>query len=140
MADRLTRRQRSILMAGVRTKHTEPELKVRSVAHRLGYRFRLHRKDLPGSPDIVFPRLQAVVFVHGCFWHRHAGCRKASIPATRSDFWAEKLGSNVTRDANARKRLRQSGWRVLVIWECETKHAVKLKDKLARFLSGGRTN
>jgi DNA mismatch endonuclease, patch repair protein len=138
MADRLTPRQRSVLMAGIWTKHTEPELKVRCLAHRLGYRFRLHRKDLPGSPDIVFPCQQSVVFVHGCFWHRHAGCRKASIPATRPDFWAQKLGHNVARDAKVRRRLRRSGWRVLVIWECETKQAFKFQTKLSRFLSGAR--
>jgi DNA mismatch endonuclease (patch repair protein) len=134
MADRLTRDQRSALMANIRTKHTTPELKVRSVAHRLGFRFRLHRKDLPGSPDVVFPRLRAALFIHGCFWHRHRACGKASIPATRPEFWAEKFGRNVARDAIAKRKLRRAGWRVLVIWECEIKDELKIANRLALFL------
>jgi DNA mismatch endonuclease (patch repair protein) len=125
-------------MAGIRTKNTTPELKVRTVAHRLGYRFRLHRKDLPGSPDLVFPRLKAAVFVHGCFWHRHKGCGKSSIPGTRTEFWTEKLTRNVARDAAATERLRRAGWRVLVIWECETKDALEIAGKLKPFLKKGQ--
>jgi len=97
MSDRLTRKQRSILMAGVRTKHTGPELKVRSIAHGASYRFSLHRKDLPGRPDIVFPRYKSVVYVHACFWHQHKGCSKSVLPATRKDFWTAKLSRNVSR-------------------------------------------
>lgn len=134
MADRLTSRQRSALMAGVRTKHTAPELKVRSVAHRLGYRFRLHRKDLPGSPDLVFPRLKAAVFVNGCFWHQHPNCPKSSIPSTRTEFWKTKLARNAARDAVANDALRRAGWRVLVVWECETRDMITLAEKLKRFL------
>lgn len=115
MADRLTEKQRSILMYRVRTKHTAPELTVRSVAHRAGYRFSLHRKDLPGTPDIVFPRFKSVVFVHGCFWHQHKGCSKSTQPVTRKKFWTAKLSRNMSRDAENRKTLRKIGWRVLVI-------------------------
>jgi DNA mismatch endonuclease (patch repair protein) len=134
MADRLTQKQRSILMSGVRTKHTAPELTVRSVAHRAGYRFSLHRKDLPGTPDIVFPRFKSVVFVHGCFWHQHKGCSKSTQPATRKKFWTAKLSRNMSRDAENRKKLRKTGWRVLVIWECETRNREVLAEKLKCFL------
>ncbi len=137
VTDRLTRNQRSELMARVRSTHTAPEIKVRSLSHRLGYRFSLHRKDLPGSPDVVFPRLRSVIFVHGCFWHCHSHCRKASIPATRRDFWTAKLDRNVARDAIACRQLRREGWRVLVIWECETKTDGKLLRKLNSFLAKG---
>ena len=121
-------------MSGVRTKHTGPELKVRSVAHRAGYRFSLHRKDLPGKPDIVFPRFKSVVFVHGCFWHQHKGCSKSTSPATRKEFWTAKLSRNVSRDAENREKLRRAGWRVLVIWECEIRDRDVLAEKLERFL------
>lgn len=136
MADWLTRAERSALMARIRVAHTAPELVVRRLSHRLGYRFALHRKDLPGSPDLVFPRLRCIVFVHGCFWHRHINCRKASLPATRRVFWAEKLACNVARDAAACRRLRREKWHVLVIWECETKDETKLSKKLKSFFGG----
>ena len=136
LADRLSKKQRSILMSSVRTEHTGPELEVRSVAHRSGYRFTLHRKDLPGKPDIVFPRFKSVVFVHGCFWHRHKGCSKSSLPATRRDFWAAKLSRNVIRDTENRCQLRGAGWRVLVIWECQARERNVVAKKLKRFLDG----
>lgn len=136
MADRLTSQQRSALMSGVRTKHTGPELKVRRVAHGAGYRFALHRKDLPGKPDIVFPRFKSAVFVHGCFWHQHEGCSKSALPATRREFWAAKLSRNVVRDAENKRGLRRAGWRVLVIWECQTRECGALAKKLKRFLDG----
>jgi DNA mismatch endonuclease (patch repair protein) len=134
MADRLTEKQRSSLMSRIRTKHTEPELKVRSAAHGAGYRYALHRKDLPGNPDIVLPRFKSVVFVHGCFWHQHKGCRKSTLPTTRGEFWAAKLSRNVDRDTENELRLRRAGWRVLVIWECETKARQTITRKLKRFL------
>jgi DNA mismatch endonuclease (patch repair protein) len=134
MSDRLTRKQRSILMAGVRTKHTGPELKVRSIAHGAGYRFSLHRKDLPGRPDIVFPRYKSVVYVHGCFWHQHKGCPKSVLPATREDFWTAKLSRNVSRDVENMRGLRRAGWRVLVIWECQTRDMDLVARKLKHFL------
>lgn len=108
-------------MRSVRGKNTTPEMKVRSALHRAGYRFRLHRKDLPGKPDIVLPARKAIVFVHGCFWHRHPACRAASSPSTRSAFWQDKFDRNVERDRLATEALEKSGWAVHVVWECETK-------------------
>lgn len=108
-------------MAAIKGSDTKPERIVRSIAHRLGYRFRLHRRDLPGTPDLVFPGRRKVVFVHGCFWHQHPGCRFATRPATRPAFWAAKLDGNRERDIRVRDELERLGWRVLVIWECETR-------------------
>jgi DNA mismatch endonuclease, patch repair protein len=119
LVDRLTPARRSWLMSRVRGKNTAPELRVREVAHALGLRFRLHRVDLPGKPDLVFASRHLAVFVHGCYWHRHPGCPKASAPS--SPFWAEKFASNVRRDRRTEKQLRSLGWNVVVIWECETK-------------------
>jgi DNA mismatch endonuclease (patch repair protein) len=121
-------------MAKVKGKDTGPEIAVRRIAHALGFRFRLHRSDLPGSPDLVFPSLRAVVFVHGCFWHRHAGCAKASSPKTRKAFWNAKFEANVARDARAERRLRRLGWRVMTVWECQTKDRARVAGRLARFL------
>ena len=120
MVDRLSPENRSRLMARVKGKNTAPEIRVRRVLHSCGFRFRLHRKDLPGCPDIVLPKHQTVIFVHGCFWHQHAGCSKGKRPATRAEWWAEKLGRNVTRDAKVLSELVALGWRPLIIWECET--------------------
>lgn len=117
-------------MSRVSGKNTTPELRVRKSAHALGLRFRLHRKDLPGTPDLVFPKRHIAVFVHGCFWHRHPGCRKASTPSTRPDYWIKKFRDNIARDRRVMAALEDSGWRVVVIWECETKNA----DDLARVL------
>ncbi|MBB1177745.1 very short patch repair endonuclease [Pseudomonas sp. FW305-3-2-15-E-TSA4] len=113
--------KRSLIMRNVRGKDTTPELKVRSALHRAGYRFRLYRKDLPGRPDIVLPSRRAVIFVHGCFWHRHPGCRAASHPSIRIDFWANKFARNVERDRRNVDDLERAGWSVHVVWECETK-------------------
>lgn len=107
---------------------------VRRAAHRLGYRFRLHRRSLPGRPDLVFPSRRAVIFVHGCFWHRHEGCRKTSMPKTRIEFWQAKFARNVERDAQAQERLAAAGWRVLVIWECETAKPDQIDAILVGFL------
>ncbi|NVN84613.1 MAG: DNA mismatch endonuclease Vsr [Rhodopseudomonas sp.] len=115
--------KRSSMMAAVRQKHTKPEVTLRSAVHRLGLRFRLHRRDLPGSPDLVFPAALMVVFVHGCFWHRHEGCRKATTPATRAKFWQEKFAKNIARDRTAKVALENAGWKVLVVWECELSSA-----------------
>lgn len=112
---------RSDIMRAVKRAHTGPEIIVRQVLHALGLRFRLHRRDLPGSPDIVLPRFRTVVFVHGCFWHRHPGCRYASTPKSRQEYWLPKFKANVERDAKKEALLRELGWRVLVVWECETK-------------------
>ena len=108
-------------MRTVKSKNTSPERRVRSVAHCLGLRFRLHRSDLPGSPDLVFPKRRTVLFVHGCFWHRHENCPRATTPKTNADYWCRKFRSNVKRDRESRKKLEEDGWIVLVIWECETK-------------------
>lgn len=105
-------------MSGIRGKDTRPEMLVRRELHRLGFRFRLHRKDLPGKPDLALRRYSAVVFVHGCYWHRHQGCRYATTPATRPEFWKEKFQANVRRDRRDQTALRDAGWRVFVIWEC----------------------
>lgn len=105
-------------MSGIRGKNTKPELIVRCHLHKAGLRFRLHAR-LPGKPDLVFPKYRAVVFVHGCFWHRHAGCRYATTPANNAAFWQDKFAANVRRDAVVRKQLRQAGWRVLVVWSCK---------------------
>ncbi len=132
--DILTPDQRSALMSRIRGKDTKPELAVRRVAHALGYRFRLHRRDLPGAPDLVFPRLRKTVFVHGCFWHRHPGCRYAYCPKSHWVFWRKKFSANVARDQNALRMLRGHGWDVLVIWECQTDDISALTRRLLAYL------
>jgi len=112
------------MMASIHGKDTKPELKIRSGLHRLGMRFRLHCRDLPGKPDLVFPRYRVALFVHGCFWHRHAGCGLAYVPSQNADRWARKFLSNMERDQQQVKLLQQAGWRVFVIWEC----ALRVKD------------
>ncbi|MCI8209408.1 very short patch repair endonuclease [Pseudomonas sp. S25] len=119
--DVVDRATRSRMMSGIRGKDTKPELIVRSFLHAQGYRFRLHRKDLPGKPDIVLPRLKVCIFVHGCFWHRHVGCRYAVMPKSRVDFWTEKLEANVDRDRKTLENLDRCGWNVFIVWECELK-------------------
>jgi DNA mismatch endonuclease (patch repair protein) len=121
-------------MAQVKSENTSPELAIRKLLHRLGYRFRLHRKDLPGKPDIVLPKYRTVIFVHGCFWHGHPGCKRAARPASNTDFWNKKLDRNIERDRKAREELEKTGWRVMTIWECEIKNAGKVEEKL-QFLS-----
>ena len=128
--DVVSSQTRSRMMGAVRATNTKPELVVRRLAHKLGYRFRLHRRDLPGTPDLLFPKYNICLFVHGCFWHRHQGCKAASNPSSNVDFWKDKFDRNVTRDARNEKALRNAGWRVFVIWECETKKAELLN---ARF-------
>lgn len=125
---------RSALMARVRGKNTTPELRVRREAHRQGRRFRLHQRSLPGSPDLVFPARRLAIFVHGCFWHRHAGCSRCTTPKTRRDFWAAKFEANVARDARNIASLKDLGWRVAVVWECETTDAQRLRSLIAALL------
>ena len=120
MVDSVTRQRRSEIMGRVKGKDTTPELAIRSMVHRMGYRFRLHRRDLPGCPDLVFPSRRKVIFVHGCFWHRHPGCPMARIPKTRVEYWTSKLEANAVRDARHLEALKAKRWRALVIWECET--------------------
>ena len=134
MTDIMDRKRRSELMAAIRTRNTAPELAVRRIAHRMGLRFRLHRKDLPGCPDLVLPKHRLAVFVHGCFWHRHEGCRFASTPKSQTEFWTEKFAANVVRDASQEVALRKLGWRVLVIWQCETKNEAVVERRLAELI------
>lgn len=138
MADKLPgerpSEERSAIMRAVPQKNSKPEMIVRRALHHLGYRFRLHRRDLPGTPDIVLPRHRVAIFVHGCFWHRHPGCRLASTPRTRTEFWQSKFDRNVERDTMATQALQKLGWRVLVIWECETRDIARLTDMLAQVL------
>ena len=122
-------------MRRVRGKNTRPEMVVRRLAHRLGYRFRLHRRDLPGSPDLVFPGRRAVIFVHGCFWHQHDCPRGARRPSSNVGYWHPKLARNVERDREVRQGLENEGWRVLVLWECEMRDSEQLSRRLAGFLA-----
>lgn len=121
MVDVVDRATRSRMMAGIRGKDTKPEVLVRRMLHRAGFRYRLHDKRMPGRPDIVLPRYQVVIFVHGCFWHRHEGCRFCTVPATRPDFWHDKFAANVERDAKHSKSLIANDWRVATVWECALK-------------------
>jgi len=125
---------RSALMSRIRGRDTKPELVVRSLLHRMGYRFRLCRRDLPGSPDIVLPRHGMVVFVHGCFWHRHKGCKGATSPKSNVGFWQDKFAANVERDARNRRDLRCLSWKVVTVWECQTRDLAKLEAMLRRKL------
>ena len=108
-------------MSAIKSKNTKPEIKVRKVLHSMGYRFRLHRKDLPGSPDIVLPKYKTVIFVHGCFWHRHENCKYASTPKTRQEFWEAKFRENINRDKKHQENLSSMGWKIIIVWECEIK-------------------
>lgn len=138
--DNLSPEARSRAMRGVRSHDTTPERVVRSVAHALGFRFRLHRRDLPGSPDLVFPRLRTVVFVHGCYWHQHRCSRGSRQPKSNRGYWLSKLRRNRERDRRATGALRRAGWRVLVIWECQTHDIPRLEECISRYLIAGRTD
>ena len=119
MADRISSAHRSWNMSRIRGKDTAPELKLRSILHRSGFRFRLHTAALAGKPDIVLPKYSSAIFVHGCYWHRHRGCSNATTPSTRADFWNEKFRRNVERDEENVRQLERAGWKVLIVWECE---------------------
>ena len=121
-------------MAAVRSKDTGPERVVRRVVHRMGYRFRLHRRDLPGTPDIVFPRSRKIINVHGCFWHMHVCQRRRKTPVTRADYWKRKRLGNAQRDRRNLRALQRDGWKVLTVWECQTRDIDKLTARIARFL------
>ncbi len=133
MTDVMSQSTRSALMSRIRGKDTSPELAVRQLTHRLGFRFRLHRRDLPGTPDLVLPKLKKAVLVHGCFWHRHEGCKNAVLPKTRQEWWQAKLSGNVARDARNTELLASQGWDVLILWECEIRSG-DFGIKLAAFL------
>ncbi|MXY67546.1 MAG: DNA mismatch endonuclease Vsr [Gammaproteobacteria bacterium] len=137
MTDILTASERSRLMSRIRSKDTKPEMRVRRLVHGMGYRYRLHVKDLPGSPDIVLRPRRKAIFVHGCFWHQHEGCTDNKIPKSRQAYWEPKLNGNVQRDKRNRAVLSDMGWRILVIWECETTDTDGLAERLRSFLDEG---
>jgi len=127
MADHLSKKQRSWNMSRVSAKNTKPEITVRRLLHKKGYRFRLYVKSLPGSPDIVLKKHKTIIFVHGCFWHKHQNCKKSTIPKTRTEWWANKLNRNVERFEEVKNKLCLLGWNVVVIWECEIKDSKNLE-------------
>lgn len=135
--DFLTKKKRSWLMSRVRAANTKPELLVRRIVRRLGYRFRVCEPSLPARPDLVFPLLQKVIFVHGCFWHRHYRCPKTTTPRTRSTFWRNKFEQNKLRDRASLRQLRKKGWQSLTLWECETRSPERLRDRIRQYLEAG---
>jgi DNA mismatch endonuclease (patch repair protein) len=139
LSDRLTPAQRSAHMARIRRSNTKPEMIVRRLLHRLGYRFRLQWKAAPGRPDVAFPGRRRIIFVHGCFWHQHPGCRVAHVPTTRRDFWEQKFSRNRARDARDLARASEDGWTSLVVWECETGDEQLLEGRLRDFLGGTKS-
>jgi len=134
MVDRVTRAKRSEIMRAVRPKDTRPELAVRRIVSRLGYRYRLHQASLPGKPDLAFPSRRKAIFVHGCFWHGHARCSKARLPKSRIDFWADKLRRNKERDKRIARELKRKGWTVLVVWQCQLARPETVERRIERFL------
>lgn len=139
MADVVAPATRSRMMAGIGGMDTQPEMVVRKALFAAGYRFRLHRRDLPGAPDVVLPGRKVAIFAHGCFWHMHAGCKNSKLPSTRPDFWRAKLHGNVARDQRAVESLRSQGWRVLVAWECATRDpatVAAMPETLAAWIEG----
>ena len=132
MTDKISSSARSKNMAAIKGKDTKPEIIVRRYLHKLGYRFRLHRKDLPGKPDITLPRFKTVIFVHGCFWHRHEQCKNSVMPKSNVAFWRKKLDGNVVRDKKNVELLKEQGWKVLVIWECEVRSDIFLHNFVKR--------
>jgi DNA mismatch endonuclease, patch repair protein len=132
--DKLSSERRSANMARIRSNDTSPEIALRKLIHGIGYRFRLHRKDLSGKPDLVFPSRRKVIFVHGCFWHQHSGCREGRVPASRREYWEPKLKKNQVRDAENQKLLEDDGWSVLTVWECSLRKHKPLMKSLRRFL------
>lgn len=132
--DPLSREERSVQMALVRNKDTKPELLVRRLTHTMGFRYRLHSRELPGHPDLIFSRRRKVIFVHGCFWHRHGDCPLTRLPKSRLDFWAPKLEQNKERDARNQAKLRETGWQFLIVWECELRNRDDLIRRIRGFL------
>jgi len=128
------------MMSRIGARNTKPEMIVRRGLHSAGFRFRIHRKDLPGNPDVVLPKHRAVIFVHGCFWHRHEGCSNFRLPKTNTEFWGEKIGRNAERDSKAAAELRSRGWRVLVVWECATRRIPvdELVPEIAKWIAGNQ--
>lgn len=137
MTDHVNPTKRSEIMRAVRSRDTGPELVVRKMIHRAGFRYRLHSKKLPGTPDIVFPRLKKVIFVHGCYWHGHPGCKKAALPKSRVEFWKAKVDGNRVRDQTRMLQLRQDGWMPIVVWQCELREPEKLFRRVTSLLNRG---
>lgn len=135
MTDTLSRKERSERMSLIRDRDSAPEMKLRRLVHAMGFRYRLHVKELPGKPDLVFPSRRAVIFMHGCFWHRHEGCKLARLPKSKLDFWKQKLEANMERDFLHQQQLRSLGWRVLVVWECEMVYTERVVAIVREFLS-----
>lgn len=136
MSDVFTKSKRSQVMSRIRGKDTEPERIVRSLLHRMGYRFRLNRADIPGKPDIVLPKYKTVILVHGCFWHRHKGCKYCYTPKSRMEFWQAKFESNIKRDKVVKKELTRLGWRIIVVWECELRYTDELGKRIDTVIKG----
>lgn len=135
MVDIWDKEKRSEVMSLIRSKNTKPEMIIRSMLHRMGFRFRLHSRDLPGHPDIIMTKYKSVIFVHGCFWHFHQDCRDGKIPASHRDYWESKLKGNVCRDKESILALNRSGWKTLVVWECEVKkNHPEVQGKILSFL------
>ena len=134
MTDTISSERRSANMRAVHSRDTQPEISVRKIVYESGYRYRLNREELPGKPDMVFIGKRKVIFVHGCFWHQHKGCKRATMPQSNVAFWQSKLARNVERDAEQMRSLKANGWKALVVWECETKKKLKLANRLRRFL------
>lgn len=132
--DTISSKRRSENMRQIRSENTKPEMTLRSLLHKAGYRYRLHSSVLPGKPDLIFPSRRAVIFVHGCFWHQHRDCIDGHVPESRTDYWGPKLARNVERDKQVRWKLRALGWRVLIVWECELKSPEKVLRKAAKLL------
>ena len=141
MADKISKERRSDNMRQIRSKNMKPELVVRRLVHGLGYRYRLHRKDLPGKPDLTFGPKRKVIFVHGCFWHQHSdpSCKDGRLPKSRTEYWRPKLKKNVERDEENLRVLHENGWKCLEVWECETKDLQNLSERLVQFLTEGST-
>lgn len=135
MTDHVNRAKRSLMMAAVHSRDTKPEIAVRKIVHSLGYRYRLHDRNLPGRPDLAFASRRKAIFVHGCFWHRHNRCKYATTPKTRTLYWQAKFHSNVVRDRGNRRDLKRLGWAVMTIWQCELKNPEKLTERLNEFLA-----
>ncbi len=136
MTDIVPQNKRSEMMSSVKQSHTKPEIAIRKILHREGYRFRLHCKNLPGTPDIVLPKYKTVIFVHGCFWHQHPNCRRSRRPTSNVEFWNTKLDKNIERDGNKSQSLKETGWKVVTVWECELKDVETLTKNLMRKISG----
>lgn len=138
MPDKFTKQERSTIMSRVKNRDTAPEILVRRMLHKMGYRFRLQRKDLPGKPDIVLPKYKKVIFVHGCFWHGHEGCPRGARPTSNVEFWNQKIDKNLRRDSEVQDQLSALGWKPLIVWQCQTRNLPDLQQQLKTFLNDGK--